>query len=94
MNSAQLELGLDDVRLKIPWGGRSPRDLTRAGIALFLKRERQKDDRFFVDPDQVEFELAGKKGPPRYEGASLLIPLPTKEGGHALWHTRQEDREW
>ena len=28
-DSVQLELELDDARLRIPWGGRSPRTLTK-----------------------------------------------------------------
>ena len=38
MNSDQLELELDDVRLRIPWGGRSPRSLTECG-KLFIHTE-------------------------------------------------------
>ncbi len=37
MNSDQLELDLDDARLRIPWGGRSPRSLTRCGKLFMLK---------------------------------------------------------
>ncbi len=39
---AQLELGLDDVRKAVveePWGGKSPRVLTRAFVAFSLVRE-------------------------------------------------------
>ncbi len=39
VNSDQLELELNDVRLKIPWGGRSPRSLTKCG-KLFILSER------------------------------------------------------
>ncbi len=34
----QLELELNDVRLRIPWGGRSPRSLTECG-KLFIHWE-------------------------------------------------------
>jgi len=73
-----LELELGDVRVRIPWGGQRPRDLTRVGLSLFLERERQKDERFFVDPDQAEFWPAGQKAPRIYRGAPLLLPM--KEG--------------
>jgi len=75
MNSEPLELALNDERLVLPWRGQSPRDLTRARKALFLKRERQKDERFFVDPRQFDLFEDARKGPPRYEGAPSLIPL-------------------
>jgi len=76
MNSTQLDLELHDVRLRIPWNGTSPRSLTRAAQALFLKRERQKDERFFVDPEQVDlFRAAIKKAPWVYQGAPLLKAL-------------------
>jgi len=38
----QLELALDDVRVKIPWEGQSPRGLTEAGMSLFSRQEPQK----------------------------------------------------
>ena len=37
MNSDQLELELDDARLRIPWDGRSPRSLTKCGKLFSLK---------------------------------------------------------
>ncbi len=74
MNSVQLHL-FEDVDA-LPWYGRSPRSLTRASIALFLRREPQKDDRFFVDPNQVDMFLVAKKRPPQYGGAPSLLPLP------------------
>jgi len=76
MIAMQLELDLGLVDL--PWGGRSPRSLTRSAKALFLKRERQKDDRFFVDPDQLDLFREAKAGPPQYEGAPSLLPLPPR----------------
>ena len=77
MNSTQLQLALGDARVRIPWSGKSPRDLTRVRIALFLERERQKDERFFVDPEQYDLFLEAIPGPPQYEGAPSLLPLPT-----------------
>ena len=80
MNSQQLDLWeaeAEEVR-RMPWGGQSPRALTVARIALFLKRERQENDCFFVDPAQIDFWPA-KGGPPRYGGAPSLLPLPRRK---------------
>jgi len=71
MNSTQLDLWQVELDA-LPWQGRAPRDLTRGRMSLFLRREPQKDDRFFVDPGQFEHELAGNEGPPVYRGAPLL----------------------
>jgi len=38
----QLQFELDDLRLSIPWEGRTPRSLTRVGMSLFSRREPQK----------------------------------------------------
>jgi len=76
VNSSQLDLwqrGLDDL----PWGGRSPRALTKGRLALFLRREPLKDERFFVDPDQLELFPAAKKRRVSLPAPSLL-PLPRK----------------
>ena len=73
MNSLQLDLFVDVVDL--PWHGRSPRSLTRSAKALFFRREPQKNERFFVDPGQLEFELPGYNAPWRYEGAPLLVGI-------------------
>ncbi len=78
MNSGQLELALHDERKAVPWGGRSPRSLTRVQKALFLKRERQKGDRFFVDPSQIDMWLAAPRAPRIYRGAPSLLPLPRR----------------
>ncbi len=75
MNSEQLDLFEGEVA-RLPWRGRSPRDLTRVGLGLFLRREPQKDDRFFVDPNQVEMFPVAMRKPPEYQGAPLLRPLP------------------
>ncbi len=74
-DSEQLDLWEADVRA-MPWRGRSPRALTRGNKALFLSREAQKHERFFVDPAQSDMFLAAKREPPRYEGAPSLLPLP------------------
>ncbi len=58
-----------------PWEGRSPRVLTKGFIPLFLRRKPQKDERFFVDPCQMDLFHAAKTGPPPSVGAPLLIPL-------------------
>ncbi len=57
---------------RVPWRGQSPRALTRARKALFLSQAAQKDDCFFVDPDQVDLWIATKKAPWIYQGAPLL----------------------
>jgi len=81
MISDQLEL-FGHVGAALPWGGRSPRSLcrlrqglTNVPIALFSRREPQKDDSFFVDPDQYDLFLAAIPGRFRYGGAPLLVPL-------------------
>ena len=81
MISDQLNLRLEDPRVRIPWGGISPRDLTRSRLALFSRQEPQKDDRFFVDPDQYDLFLAAITGRHRYGGAPSLLPLPGGEHG-------------
>jgi len=72
----QLELALDwgDT----PWDGVSPRALTRAAKALFFRREPQKDDSFFVDPDQSDLFPAAIKRPPASQGAPSLLRLPKR----------------
>jgi len=77
MNSSQLDLWQVELDA-LPWQGRSPRALTKCKKALFLRREPQKDDCFFVDPDQMDLFHAAKKGPRRYAGAPSLLPLPRR----------------
>jgi len=75
MNSAQLDLWEADL-VKIPWRGQSPRALTQAQKSLFLRREPQKDDCFFVDPEQLGlFHEATKTRPRHCGGAPLLLPF-------------------
>ena len=70
----QLELALDDQRVRIPWEGRSPRGLTRGFGALFLrqappkKRERSRDC-----PGQIDLFEDRKRLPGRSRGAPLLF---------------------
>ncbi len=72
----QAELELDDVRRRIPWGGRSPRGLT-AGYAQFtLKARAEKSASDFVsDEEQYDLWLPIKKAPWEYQGAPSLLPL-------------------
>ena len=72
----QLELALEDVRVRVPWNGVSPRALTKASSALFLERKRQKHERFFVDLNQYDLFLAAIPGRLQYGGAPSLLPLP------------------
>jgi len=57
---------------RLPWGGQSPRALTRGAEVLFLRREPQKDARSAVDIFQVDMFSADRKVPFVYEGAPLL----------------------
>ena len=79
MNSPQLDFWQEELDA-LPWQGRSPRGLTRAALALFFKRERQKNERFFVDPNQLGFFRVAEKAPrvvPR--GAPSLLPFPADQ---------------
>ncbi len=61
----------------IPWGGRSPRDLTRARNSPIFKAQAEKSMRDFVsDENQYDLWLPVKKGPLVYRGAPLLKDLP------------------
>ena len=65
---------------RLPWCGRSPRDLTKGARHLFLRRKPQKADRFLVDADQTDLFHAAKRGRHRYGGAPLLCRFtPDKE---------------
>ena len=54
----QLELDLVDARLRIPWGGRSPRSLTRCGKLLILT-ELPTRGSIEDDPLQLKMFLEG-----------------------------------
>ncbi len=75
MIAMQLDLWQSQLE-SLPWMGRSPRELTRGSIALFLRREPQKDERFFVDPAQLDlFRAVKRKAPWKYQGAPFLLPF-------------------
>jgi len=63
VNSDQLELELDDDRPVRPWGGRSPRSLTKCGKLFKLSAiPPGGPDRVFTpDPDQYTLFLHGGK---------------------------------
>jgi len=73
--AAQLDLFPEELDA-LPWAGQSPRSLTRASKALFLRRKPQKDDCFFVDVSQLDMFPEAMEMPLRYEGAPSLLPLP------------------
>jgi len=74
--TAQLELDLNDVRVRIPWSGRSPRGLTRARLAFIFKAQaREKRERSWDSAQLDLFPRAPKKAPWVYQGAPLLSPL-------------------
>ncbi len=58
---------------RVPWGGRSPRALTRGYGRFILKREREKSMSDFVNDDQYDLWLPIKKAPWSYQGAPLLL---------------------
>ncbi len=65
-----------------PWGGRSPRVLTRGWIGLFSKRERGGTSAF-LDPEQLVLwppnpGTRDKKRRRISAGAPSLLPLPLK----------------
>ena len=76
----QLELVLSDVRVRISWDGRSPRELTQVHISGIFKASAAKSVSEFVDPAQICFEFEHQKRPFRESpgGAPLLIPLPRR----------------
>jgi len=81
----QLEL---DLFPREPWGGRSPRALTKAFIPLFLRREPA-SHAVYLDPAQLDFWRRGskatkrKKAPAKQAGAPSLLPLPAPPWGRA-----------
>ena len=81
MFGEQLEL---DLFVGVPWGGHSPRGLTRAKNTLFFRPE---PDRHEVQPDSAQLELWGVpvkpprgKRPRQAAGASLLLPVSVAPG--------------
>ncbi len=70
MTAVQLDLFEDVVRL--PWNGRSPRSLTVARKALFLRRKPQRTPADF-DVDQYDlFTTVPEEAAWFYQGAPLL----------------------
>ncbi len=58
----------------VPWGGLSPRVLTRGHGLFILKTQGAKSMGDFIDPAQCDlFEAVDKKAPPGYGGAPLLL---------------------
>ena len=76
MMALQLDL-FEDVA-SLPWYGRSPRSLTRGALALIFKARAQKDDCFFVDPEQLELFAVATKVRLGYQGAPTLFALPRR----------------
>jgi len=76
LDGSQLDLfeGTRHAVNRVPWAGRSPRDLTRGAKLLFLRREPQKSVSDPVSPLQLEMWPSWPKNAPRkYRGAPLLI---------------------
>ena len=69
----QLELGLDDARVEVPWGGRSPRVLTAAYKRFILKAQAGKRMAEFVNPAQYNLWPSKEKAPRISRGAPLLF---------------------
>ncbi len=59
----KLELELDDARLRIPWGGHSPRSLTECG-KLFILGELPTGGPIDGSPEQMAFFLQGGSNAP------------------------------
>ena len=80
MNSDQLDLPFREFREE-PWGGRSPRALTRGHLGLIFKaRAVESASAVFVDPRQFDLFDAGKRRNLRRRAAApsafTLLPLP------------------
>ena len=59
-----------------PWGGLSPRGLTRVALGGILKAQAEKSVSGLVIPGQLEFWPSEEKAPWKYQGAPLLVGLP------------------
>ncbi len=64
-----------------PWGGRSPRALTRGRLGLIFKAQAQTSVSDFVsDENQVDLWPGLSNNPrPIYDGACPLLPLPWED---------------
>jgi len=87
MNSTQLELKLNDVRLRIPWNGMAPRDLTRGGSRRILTAQAAKERSCLRDSRQLEMfepiECLPAKG-----GGAPLLSLPRRT------HAQRSEEIW
>jgi len=61
--------------VRIPWDGRSPRDLTVARKLFIFKAQAGKKRERFAFGDQLELWPELAEGGPAYGGAPLLLPL-------------------
>ncbi len=61
--------------VRVPWGGVSPRALTRGYKSFIFDREGRKSMSDFVDPEQCDLWIPTKKAPWVYQGAPSLLPL-------------------
>ena len=60
-----------------PWGGRSPRALTSVAKSFIFQARAPKDERFFVDPEQlVLIDEPQPMASPIWGGSPSLLPLP------------------
>ncbi len=92
-----------DLLPREPWGGRSPRELTR-GFALLSSRQEPPRHEVFFAADQLELWMVdrphGEKGPRMYSGAPLLQecrgprlrPTGRLEVEEGLWLTEDGTR--
>ena len=79
---AQLVLELVPMKeLRIPWEGRSPRDLTRVGLSGIFKAQAAKNTGGDDRTGQLELwpELAEEGPAVVYRGAPLLRALPRRQ---------------
>ncbi len=76
--NAQLELFTleEGGYVRVPWGGRSPRGLTRVALGLILKAQAAKSVSELISPSQLEFDLDGKKASPGFAGGAPLLVEP------------------
>jgi len=73
--TAQLDLWQGELDAQ-PWGGQSLRALTRVANSFIFKAKPPKDERFFIDPEQLELFVIDTKVSPRiWGGTPSLLPL-------------------
>ena len=74
--SDQLSLELPGLldAARVPWGGRSPRGLTRVQLSPIFKAQAEKSVSDFVsDENQYDLWLPIQRAPWKYQGAPLLV---------------------